>query len=67
VGFDDGFGDGEAHACALDAVALALAAVELVEDHLLLHGVDAGAAVGYADGELRAGAFGGDVDGGFGG
>ena len=51
VGVDDGAGDGEAHAGAANSVAVVLAAVELVEDHLLLAGVDAGAAVGYADGD----------------
>ena len=68
VGVDDGAGDGEAHAGAADAlaavgVAVGLAAVELVEDHALLEGVDAGAAVGDGDGEHIALGVGGDEDG----
>ena len=47
---DDGSGDGEAHAGACYAFALTLATIKLVENHLLLQGLDACAAVGDADG-----------------
>ena len=63
VGLDDGFCDRQAHAGALDAVALVLAAVELVEDQGLLEVIDAGAAVGHADDHLPVPRLGGDADG----
>src|SRR3984893_17744762 len=56
--FDDRFRDGKAHAGALHAIALALSAIELVEDHHSFEVVDSRAAVGDADQKPRLVYFG---------
>src|SRR5271155_637485 len=61
--FDDCLYDGEPHACALNAIALALTAVKLVEDHHPLEVVDPNATVGDAGHELPMSDFGADEDG----
>src|SRR5215472_16025918 len=63
VGLHDRLDDRQTHARALQTVALALAAIELVEDHGALQVIDTGAAVGYAGDEPAVPGFAGDEDG----
>lgn len=63
MGFDDGFGDREAHAGAFDAESLVSAAVEFFEDEALFRVVDAVATVGDANHQEIAAGFGRDSDG----
>src|SRR5579859_2075422 len=63
VGFHDCFYDGQPHPCALDAVTLALAAIELVEDHGALHVVNSRAPVGHAGDEAIVAGLAADEDG----
>ncbi len=66
MGFEDGFGDGQSHAGALDDVTLVSAAVELVKDQVQFHFFDSGAAIGDAGDDATSLSFGGDGDGLFG-
>jgi hypothetical protein len=48
VGFDDGLGDGKAHACTLYLIALVASAIELIEDQRLFEVVNSMAEIGHA-------------------
>src|ERR1700685_3158650 len=68
VEFDDGFGDGQAHAGALHARAQIASTIEFFEDHVQFHVVDACAVVGHAGHDFPAQAqFGHHVNGSVGG
>src|SRR5580698_8000183 len=62
MSFHDGFGNGEAHAGALDLQALIAAAVELFEDQRLVEVLDPRAAVGDADHQRAILHFSGDLN-----
>src|SRR5882762_3792339 len=51
VGFDDGLGNRQSHSGSFNHRALLFAAVKLVEDQPLFHGVDSRSAVRYAEGD----------------
>ncbi len=61
--FDDGFGDGQAHARALHQVALILTAIKFLEDEALLEVVNAGTTIGDAGDDEITGELRGDGDG----
>ena len=60
--FNDGLGNGESHARALDKRALILAAIEFFKDHLLLYLVNSGSMVRDAGNKFPIAMFGGDLN-----